>query len=162
MTWQAAGGRGNALLKLSFNSWRLQSPGKRRQSLDAAQAKGWQLWAIEINLRKGGTTHPFQLAATATGAGFDRSSGQLLNSDGRAVFYEASNELHQPPWRGLLPEQLIDALVQRGVYFSSASRRGCIPMRLGALSEHGLLGATSVGHSRRDAALLMQQLMAVR
>jgi hypothetical protein len=78
------------------------------------------------------------------------------------VFYEASNELHQPPWRGLLPEQLIDALVQRGVYFSSASRRGCIPMRLGALSEHGLLGATSVGHSRRNAALLMQQLMAVR
>ena len=266
-----AGGRGNAPLNLSFNSWRLQSPGQRRQSLDAAlealamplphwqeelqrhgaiaqelltassgglsspsvqlwintsgaveivstheqclggphgqsfkgcrfparqayaqevmamgeqlgrhlaklgcrgpvlldllarrRQQGWQLWAIEINLRKGGTTHPFQLAATATGAGFDRSSGQLLNSDGRAVFYEASDELHQPPWRGLLPEQLIDALVQRGVYFSSASRRGCIPMRLGALSEHGLLGATSVGHSRRDAALLMQHLMAVR
>lgn len=122
----------------------------------------WRLWAIEINLRKGGTTHPFQLAATATGARFDRTSGQLLCPDGNAVFYEASDELHQPPWRGLLPEQLIDGLVQRGLYFNSASRRGCIPMRLGSLSEHGLLGVTSVGHSRRDAALLMQQLLDVR
>jgi hypothetical protein len=28
------------------------------------QGNRWQLWAIEINLRKGGTTHPFQLAAS--------------------------------------------------------------------------------------------------
>lgn len=35
-----AGGRGNAPLKLSFNSWRLQSQRQRRQSLDAAQATG--------------------------------------------------------------------------------------------------------------------------
>jgi len=36
------------------------------------QGNRWQLWAIEINLRKGGTTHPFQLAASATGGHFDR------------------------------------------------------------------------------------------
>ncbi|MEY3963789.1 MAG: hypothetical protein RLZZ106_1044, partial [Cyanobacteriota bacterium] len=122
----------------------------------------WRLWAIEINLRKGGTTHPFQLAATATGARFDRGSGLLRTGDGAAVFYEASDALQQEAWQGLLPEQMVDALVQRRLYFNSASRRGCIPMRLGALSEHGLLGAICLGQSRRDAAMLMQRLQAVR
>ena len=126
------------------------------------EQRHWRLWAIEINLRKGGTTHPFQLAATATGGRFDRSSGLLRTSDGAAVFYEASDALQQEAWRGLLPEQMVDALVQRRLYFNSASRRGCIPMRLGALSEHGLLGAICVGRSRRDAALLMQRLQALR
>jgi hypothetical protein len=126
------------------------------------ETQGWRLWAIEINLRKGGTTHPFQLAATACGARFDRGSGLLHNGDGVAVFYEASDELQRTHWRGLLPEQWIDAMVRGGLYFNSSRRRGCIPMRLGALSEHGLLGATCIGRCRRDAALLMQRLLALR
>ncbi len=126
------------------------------------EPQGWRLWAIEINLRKGGTTHPFQLAATATGSVFDHSSGLLRTVDGDAVFYEASDELQQEHWRGLLPEQMVDAMVKQQLYFNSATRRGCIPMRLGALSEHGLLGAICVGRSRRDAARLMQQLQSVR
>ena len=118
----------------------------------------WRIWAIEINLRKGGTTHPFQLAATGTGGRFERSSGQLRSSTGAAVFYEASDELRQPHWRGLLPDQLLDEMVQRNLYFNSANHYGCIPHRLGALSEHGLLGVTAVGRSRREAAGLMQQM----
>ncbi len=120
--------------------------------------QGWQLWAIEVNLRKGGTTHPFQLAASATGGRFNRATGLLHSADGAAVFYEASDDLQMAHWRGLLPEQLLDDWVRRGLYFNSASRRGCIPHRLGALSEHGLLGATVLGRSRRDASTLMQRM----
>jgi len=120
--------------------------------------EGWQLWAIEINVRKGGTTHPFQLAASATGGRFDRTHGLLRSADGAAVFYEASDDLQMAHWRGLLPEQLLDEWVRRGLYFNSASRRGCIHHRLGVLSEHGVLGATLLGHSRRDATTLMQQM----
>ena len=119
---------------------------------------GWQLWAIEINLRKGGTTHPFQLASSASAGRFDRASGLLRSCDGAPVFYEASDELRLPHCRGLLPEQLLDDWVRRGLYFNSASRRGCIPHRLGALSEHGLVGATVLGRSRREASELMQQM----
>ena len=122
------------------------------------QGNRWQLWAIEINLRKGGTTHPFQLAASATGGHFDRSSGELRSADGSAVFYEASDELRMPHWRGLLPEQLLDDWARRGLFFNSTNRRGCIPHRLGALSEHGLLGATVLGRSRREASELMRQM----
>lgn len=120
--------------------------------------QGWQLWAIEINLRKGGTTHPFQLAASATGGHFDRATGLLHSAEGAAVFYEASDDLQMAHCRGLLPEQLLDDWVRRGLYFNSASRRGCIPHRLGALSEHGLLGATVLGRSRHDASTLMQRM----
>jgi len=74
------------------------------------------------------------------------------------VFYEASDELRMPHWRGLLPEQLLDDWARRGLFFNSANRRGCIPHRLGALSEHGLLGATVLGRSRREASELMRQM----
>ena len=65
-------------------------------------SKGWQRRAIEINLAKGDTTHPFQLAANATCDSFVRTNGLLRSSHGAAVFYEASEELQIAHWRGLL------------------------------------------------------------
>jgi hypothetical protein len=86
--------------------------------------------------------------------------GQLggTASGGAAVFCEASDELRMPHWRELLPEQLLDDWVRRGLYFNSVQRRGCIPHRLGALSEHGLLGGTVRRRSRREASELMRQM----
>lgn len=119
---------------------------------------GWRLWAIEINLRKGGTSHPFQLAATVAGGGCDPESGLLLSSDGRPLFYEASDAIAHPGWRGLLIEQLLDGMVRRGLYIDTSRMSGCIPHRLGALGQHGLLGVTALGRSRLEAARLMQAL----
>lgn len=121
--------------------------------------EGWRLWAIEINLRKGGTTHPFQLAASLAGRGIDPDSGLLLASDGRPIFYEAGDAIARPQWRGLLPEQLLDAMVRQGDYLDPTRLQGCIPHRLGALGEHGLLGATVLGRSRHEAAVRMRRLM---
>lgn len=122
---------------------------------------GWRLWGMEINLRKGGTTHPFQLAAMATGAQLDADTGDLLSRDGHPIVYEACDSWSMPQWQGLLPEQWLEAVVQRQLYFNPTERRGCIPHRLGALSEHGLLGVTAIGRSRRDAAWQMRQLQTV-
>ena len=122
---------------------------------------GWRLWGMEINLRKGGTTHPFQLAAMATGAQLDADSGELRSADGQPIVYEACDSWRLPQWQGLLPEQWLDAVIRRKLYFNPARRSGCIPHRLGALSEHGLLGVTAIARSRRDAAQLMQQLQGV-
>lgn len=121
--------------------------------------QGWRLWAIEINLRKGGTTHPFQLATSLAGRGIDPGSGLLLDANGRPVFYEACDAIAQPQWRGLLPEQLLDAMVRQGLYFDQTRLQGCIPHRLGALGEHGLLGVTVLGRSRRQAAAGMRRLL---
>jgi len=122
---------------------------------------GWHLWGMEINLRKGGTTHPFQLAAMATGAQLDEERGDLLSRDGHPIVYEACDSWRVPQWKGLLPEQWLDAVVRRQLYFNPTERRGCIPHRLGALSEHGLLGVTAIGRNRCDAALQMRQLQNV-
>lgn len=119
---------------------------------------GWRLWAIEINLRKGGTSHPFQLAASLAGGGIDPHSGLLLAADGRPVYYEAGDAIARPQWRGLLPEQLLDALVHQGFYLDPTRLQGCIPHRLGALGEHGLIGVTALGRSRLEAAALMRSV----
>jgi hypothetical protein len=47
----------------------------------------------------------------------------LLTTDGRPVFYEACDGLHHPHWRGLLPQQWLDALVQQGRYLDLAHLR---------------------------------------
>jgi len=121
--------------------------------------QGWRLWAIEINLRKGGTTHPFLLAASLAGRGIDPDSGLLLAPDGCPLFYEAGDAISRPQWRGLRPEQLLDAMVRQDCYLDHTRLQGCIPHRLGALAEHGLLGVTVLGHSRRDAAARMRRLL---
>lgn len=119
---------------------------------------GWRLWAIEINLRKGGTSHPFQLASCLVGRGIDPCSGDLPALDGSPLCYEASDAISAPRWRGLLPEQLLEAMLRRDLYWDPARLRGCIPHRLGSLSEHGLLGVTAVGRSRAQAARLLRAL----
>lgn len=121
--------------------------------------QGWRLWAIEINLRKGGTSHPFQLASCLVGCGIDPDSGELPALDGSTLCYEASDAIGAQHWRGLLPEQLLEAMLRHDLYLDRARLRGCIPHRLGSLSEHGLIGVTAVGRNRRQALQLLRALL---
>lgn len=129
--------------------------------LATREGSAWTLWGMEINLRKGGTTHPFQLAATATGGQLNSETGELIGADGSGIVYEACDSWRLPKGKGLLPEQWLDAVIRRKLYFNRSRLSGCIPHRLGALSEHGLLGVTAIGRNRREASALMQQLQDV-
>ena len=43
----------------------------------------WTSYAIELNLRKGGTTHPFLTLQFLTDGCYDASSGLFLTAEGR-------------------------------------------------------------------------------
>jgi hypothetical protein len=107
---------------------------------------GHDVYLSEINLRLGGTSHPFYMARFATGGTYDQASGELVAA-GQARSYVATDNLKSPGYRGLEPGRLIAELEARGLAFDRATGTGVVLHLLGALAEHGKLGATCIGSS---------------
>ncbi len=111
----------------------------------------WRVWAIEINLRMGGTTVPFLALQFLTGGQLDKKSGDFIAPDGQRKYYRATDSLSSSSYRGLLPEDLMDILDTHSLVFSSARRTGVLFHMMGALSEHGKVGVTAIGDSAEEA-----------
>ena len=109
-----------------------------------------EVYLSEINLRLGGTSHPFYMARFATGGTYDQSSGELI-AGGRPRCYVATDNLKSPSYRGLSPGQLIARLAERDLAFDPATGTGVALHLLGALAEHGKLGATCIATSPEAA-----------
>jgi hypothetical protein len=111
----------------------------------------WDLQAIEINLRKGGTTHPFMTLKFLTNGRYDLSSGLFYSQQGRPKYYVASDNLQKPRYRGLLPSDLMDIIAHHRLHFDTSTETGTVFHLMGSLSEFGKLGLTSIGNSLQQA-----------
>ena len=111
----------------------------------------WDLQAIEINLRKGGTTHPFMTLKLLTGGRYDATTGLFYSQQGTPKYYMASDNLHKDRYRGLLPNDLMDIIAHHRLHFNSTSETGTVFHLMGCLSEFGKLGLTSIGNSPQQA-----------
>ena len=111
----------------------------------------WALEAIEVNLRQGGTTHPFIALAAITGGASDGDDGLYRAPTGTPLYYRATDTLEHPGLRGLLPVDLIDIVAEAGLHFDPAQLRGSVFHLLGCLSEFGKLGMTCIGRSAAEA-----------
>lgn len=116
----------------------------------------WNLQAIEVNLRQGGTTHPYMALSAITGGALDASSGLYHSPSGHSLHYKATDNLTSPHLRGLLPVDLIDIVAEAGLHFDPAQLRGSVFHLLGCLSEFGKLGMTCIGHSAEEAAAVYE------
>ncbi len=121
----------------------------------------WRHYGIEINLRKGGTTHPYLMLQFLTDGTYDPVSGTYRTKAGRTCCYYASDNIEKPGYRGITPEDLIDIAVTGGVHFDSASQQGAVFHMISALSEYGKLGAVCVGESPESAQSIYEELVAV-
>ena len=115
------------------------------------ETKEWDLQAIEINLRKGGTTHPFMTLKLLTNGKYDNSTGLFLTQANQPKYYISSDNLQKEHYRGLLPNDLMDIIAQDRLHFDSSTRTGSVFHLMGALSEFGKLGLTSIGNSLEEA-----------
>ena len=123
----------------------------------ANEQGGWDLSTVEINLRKGGTTHPFRTLQFLTGGRYDTETGLFLSSSGHAKYYFASDNLESEKYRGLSPEDLIDLVTYNGLHYSSATNTGAVFHMLGATSQYGKLGVTCIGDSHEEAKRLYDE-----
>lgn len=121
----------------------------------------WECHAIEINLRMGGTTHPFLALEFLTGGALDPDSGLFLSSRGVAKSYFSTDTLKSTFYRGLLPEDLIDIIVTHGLQFRSTTETGVLFHMIGALSPYGKVGVTCIGDSPAEAEELYHRTVEV-
>jgi hypothetical protein len=113
----------------------------------------WRHFAIEINLRKGGTTHPFLMLQFLTDGCYDPQTGSFLTPAGQPRCYYASDNLEAEHYKGLTPSDLIDIAALNGLHFNGACQEGVVFHLIGALSEFGKLGVLCIGpsHDRAEA-----------
>jgi PGM1 C-terminal domain len=112
---------------------------------------GWEPYAIELNLRKGGTTHPFLTLQFLTGGTYDAETGLFVAPDGREKHLVATDHLTSTFFRGLMLDDLFDIVARHGLQFDQARQKGVVFHMMTALSEFGLIGLTAVGDSAREA-----------
>jgi hypothetical protein len=122
---------------------------------------GWDHYAIEINLRKGGTTHPFLMLQFLIDGKYDPGSGCYHTPAGRPRYYYASDTLQDERYKGLTPEDLIDIAVYHDLHFHGATQQGVVFHLIGALSEFGKLGVLCIGDSPERAQALYRQTVEV-
>jgi len=113
--------------------------------ISVQEGGGWRHFAIEINLRKGGTTHPFLMLQFLTDGRYDPATGEFLTPAGQPRCYYASDNLESERYGGLTPYDLVDIAVLNGLHFHAATGEGVAFHLIGALSEFGKLGVVCIG-----------------
>jgi len=123
------------------------------------EAVPWQLSAIEINLRKGGTTHPFMALKLLTNGAYDTRDGKFYTNNGQAKYYKASDNLQKEAYKGLLPNDLMDIIMGEQLHFNSSDGIGVVFHLMGCLSEYGKLGLTCIGNTLQEAEAIYAQVV---
>lgn len=125
-----------------------------RFSIDFVSAwsgSGWQHTAIEINLRKGGTTLPYQMLQFLTDGSYHASDATFRTPLGQPRCYYATDNLVNPNYRRLVPQDLIDLLVEHRMHFDETRQQGLVFNLIGALSEYGKLGLVCIAETPQAA-----------
>ena len=109
------------------------------------------LFALEINLRMGGTTHPMLALRFLTGGQLDASSGVFRDLGGAEKCYRATDNLVSARYAGLLPEDLVEILTVNHLEYSWRTATGVLFHMIGAISEYGKVGMVAIGNSAEEA-----------
>jgi hypothetical protein len=122
----------------------------------------WHCQAVEINIRRGGASHPFTLLNFLTNGYYDTTTGLLHSAKGLPKYYITSEQIHEHSnYRGLLPDQLIEIISEHQLHFDPSTETGPVFHMMGALSEFGKLGITSIGNSHEEAKEHLDRVMKV-
>ncbi|EFC78953.1 peptide ligase PGM1-related protein [Parafrankia sp. EUN1f] len=121
----------------------------------------WRVFALEINLRQTGTTHPNR-TARALVSGEWTEAGELLADDGSQRYYWASDDLGSPTFSGISPTTLIEELQARPELHYDATRGvGVVPHLWTTLAPFGKIGATVIAESHERCGELLGELVAL-
>jgi hypothetical protein len=112
----------------------------------------WSSDAIEINLRRGGTTHPFLTLQFLTDGRYDAESSRFLTPSGDERHLVATDHFQDPSLMGLRIADLFDVVAVSGMHYDQARERGVVFHMMSALTELGQVGLTAVGASADEAA----------
>jgi PGM1 C-terminal domain/ATP-grasp domain len=115
------------------------------------EGAGWQPYALEINLRCGGTTHPlFALTALTDGA-YDPLAAEYRTHNGELKRYAATDHLDSDAYRSLTPDDLFDVVAERGLGWDQEREVGVVLHMVSAIAVAGRIGLTAIGDTLEEA-----------
>jgi hypothetical protein len=112
---------------------------------------GWLMQAVEINLRCGGTTHPFFALQALTDGIYDPLAGEYRTRLGDLKYYAATDHLDSPDYEALTPDDLLDVVAERGLGWDRERETGVALHMVSALAVAGRIGLTAIGDTLEDA-----------
>lgn len=112
--------------------------------------EAWQPYAIEINLRNGGTTHPMLTLSALTDGEFDPLTNTFPVEGGRR-FYVATDHLEDGSYRTLTTDDVLDRTNDDRLSWNEETKTGVALHLVSAVAVAGRLGITAVGTSAEDA-----------
>jgi hypothetical protein len=112
------------------------------------------LHALEINLRKGGTTHPYTTMRHLVPGRYDADGGRWVAEDGTTRAYCSTDNLVDAAWIGRPPSSVIGAVADAGLAFDHAAGTGVVLHMLTCLAIDGRFGLTAIGRDDVEAAEL--------
>jgi hypothetical protein len=132
-----------------------------RFAIDFVAVRGkdgsWDAYAIEINLRKGGTTHPFLTLQFLTDGSYDADKGFFTTAFGEQKCFVASDHQDSPLYRAFTPDDLFDIVARHNLHFDQTKQTGIVFHMMSALGEAGRLGLTAVDNSPAEADALFRK-----
>lgn len=126
---------------------------KRRSSV------GWDVYGLEINLRKGGTTHTLGVTRLLRGGRYDVERGQYVDAQGRPACYVATDNLVRPSWVGRSALEVRQRLSETGLNYDHNAGAGVVVHLLDCLRVDGRMGYTALACSSEEAAQLESRVM---
>jgi hypothetical protein len=131
-------------------------------SVGQAVGRGWKHYPIEINLRKGGTTHPFLMLQFLTDGKYNDEEGLYYTSKGHLVrYYFCSDNLRSDKYKGISPHDLIDIAMMNELNYDGSSQEGVMFHLIGALSQYGKLGVVCIGSTPQRAREFYAKIVTV-
>lgn len=121
----------------------------------------WDHYAIEINLRKGGTTHPYLMLKYLTDGNYLPDVGEFITASNNPRFYFSSDNVISEKYIGLTPYNLIDIATFNELMYDGAAQEGVMFHLVGALSEFGKFGLVCIGSSPERAKAFYDRVIEV-
>lgn len=120
----------------------------------------WTVTALEINLRKGGTTHPYAALRNLVPGRYDPGLGSWVARDGTTRAYVSTDNVVDDAWLGVPPATVIKAVAAAGMQFDHRAGTGVVLHMLSCLAIDGRFGVTAIGRTPDHAADLYEQAVA--
>lgn len=118
---------------------------------------GWELAALEVNLRCGGTTHPFMALQTLTDGNYDDRNGVFVVPGGHPKYYVTTDHLASPTYASLTPDDFFDLVPEYRLGWNMEQEVGLVFHLVSAIAVAGLVGVTAVGNTPGEASALFDR-----
>ncbi|KGN33395.1 hypothetical protein N802_13870 [Knoellia sinensis KCTC 19936] len=111
----------------------------------------WEVFALEINLRRGGTTHPYTALRHLVPGLYDEVGGRWIARDGSTRCYRADDNVMPQGALGLRASVAVAAVEEAGLAFDRAVGTGVVLHMLSGLAVDGRLGVVAIGRTPSES-----------